>query len=271
MLAPVMVVILGLFCGGIILGVSDGLTLAHFRDLAKDSEFRLSLVFTTLVACIATLLSSAGGLAVALAVRPLVKSNATLYTLLQTPLAIPHLAMAFFLIHMISPSGLLARIAHASGLIAKPADFGELVNDKHGLGILITYLAKEIPFIAVMVLALLLRIGDEHDEVARTLGATRWQRLRHVTLPMVWPALVAASIFVFAYVFSAFEIPFLLGRPYPAMLSVVTQRRYMAIDLAERPGAVAIAVVMSVLTSVIVWAYLNLTRRVGGTGKPIFF
>jgi putative spermidine/putrescine transport system permease protein len=92
-----------------------------------------------------------------------------------------------------------------------------------------------------------------------------------VTLPLVAPAAVSAALVVFAFIFGAFEVPYLLGRPYPAMLSVVAQRRYLDVNLAERPGAIAVAVVISVITAVFVWLYLRLARKLTGTEQPLIF
>jgi len=57
---------------------------------------------------------------------------------------------------------------------------------------------------------------------------------------MLAPAAISASLIVFAFTFGAFDVPFILGRQYPAMLGVVAQRRYMSMDLADRPEAIAI-------------------------------
>jgi putative spermidine/putrescine transport system permease protein len=73
---------------------------------------------------------------------------------------------------------------------------------------------------------------------------------------------------VFAFIFGAFEIPFILGRPFPAMISVVAQQRYMDVNLAARPGAVALAVVSAALTAALAWAYLRLTRALIGLERP---
>lgn len=54
-------------------------------------------------------------------------------------------------------------------------------------------------------------MGDDHEAAARTLGATRWQAFRHVLLPMLMPALAAASALVFAFAFGAYEVPLILG------------------------------------------------------------
>jgi putative spermidine/putrescine transport system permease protein len=127
---------------------------------------------------------------------------------------------------------------------------------------------KEVPFIALMTLALLARLGDEYEQAARVLGASAWQRFRYVTLPLIAPAVVSSSLMVFAFILGAFEVPYILGRPYPAMLSVVAQQRYLDVNLAARPGAIALAMLSTLLTAALAWAYLRLTRALLGLERP---
>jgi putative spermidine/putrescine transport system permease protein len=268
MLGPLLAPLLFLFSNVLVSGSADRFTLADFQRVLYDSEVRLSLGFTAVIALVSSVVSTIGGLGLALLVRRFVRSGGLLYTMLQAPLAIPHLAIGLVLIHLLSPSGLIARLAYAFGLITVPAEFPELINDRYGIGIVIGYVVKEVPFLAVMTLAVLIRTGAELDDVARTLGASRGQRLRYITLPAVRPALLSASIFVFAYTFSAFEAPFLLGRAYPAMLPIVAQRRYMIGDATDRSEAIAIGVMMSVITALCVWMYLRLSAKADG---PIAF
>jgi putative spermidine/putrescine transport system permease protein len=280
LMAPALLVIGLLFAGGLVIAMAQslgyfapveegGFTLAHYSLLWSDREFRMSLAVTLMIATAATIISAAAGLAIALALRGLVVRYRSLNFWLQVPLAVPHLVMAVALINVIAPSGLIARLVYAAGLIDEPADFPALINDRYGVGIIMAYVLKETPFVATMTLALLLRLGDE--ALARTLGASAWQRLRYVTLPLVAPAAVSAALVVFAFIFGAFEVPYLLGRPYPAMISVVAQRRYLDVNLAERPGAIAVAVVISAITAALVWLYLRLARRLAGTEKPLIF
>lgn len=278
MLSPALACV-GLFAAGLIVAIAESLgvfaadgrrlSLTSYLDLAADSEFRASIGLTLGIASVSTAISSLLGLMLALGLRRF--PGRTLRTLLQAPLAIPHLAMAFVVVHLISSSGLIARLAFAMGLIAQPSQFPQLINDARGAGIVLTYVLKEMPFVALVVLALLVRIGDEFENVAKTLGASPWQRFRYVLMPLISPAMVSASVFVFAYIMSAFEIPFLLGRQYPAMLSVVAQRRYVDTDLAERPAAIAIAVVLSILSAFLVWIYLRMTRVFAAVEKPMIF
>jgi putative spermidine/putrescine transport system permease protein len=279
MLAPGLSVVLTLFGGGLVLAFlqsagclpavgEPSFTLEHYRALWTDREFVAALRLSFSVAAGCTLISAVAGFLLALALRDLASRRRVFGGLLQVPLAVPHLAMAVLLIHLAAPSGLVSRLLHAAGLVPEPAGFPELIHDAHGAGIVLAYVLKETPFIALMTLALLLRTGREHEEAARALGASRWQRMRFVTLPLAAPALVSASLVVFAFVFGAFEVPYLLGRPYPAMLAVVAQRRFLGAELADRPAGIAVALVTALVTAVLVVAYLRLARLLAGIERP---
>jgi putative spermidine/putrescine transport system permease protein len=285
MLAPLLTAVVGLFAAGLLVVLLQSLgwlqpagvgapappTAQAYLGLFADREFYLSLTLTLWVATVTTVLSLAGGVAIALGLHRLVRGRRIAYSLLQVPLAVPHLAMAVAMLNLIAPSGLVARAAYAIGWIAGPADFPALVHDRYGAGIVLAYAAKEIPFMAVVATAMLLRLGDDYDALARTLGASARQRLRHVTLPLIAPGVGAAALIVFAYVFAAFETPFLLGRPYPAMLSVVAERQFVSVDLAERPTAMAYALVMTVLAAIVVRGYLALSQAMSGRERPVVF
>jgi putative spermidine/putrescine transport system permease protein len=279
MLSPALGVIGVLFVGGLALATAqsfgyfavtgeNAFTLRHYAALGDDREVYASLWLTLKLATLATVISAICALALALGLREFARRSRAVNMLLQIPLSVPHLAMAGALITVIAPSGLLARAAYVIGLIRQPADFPALINDRYGAGILLAYVLKETPFIALMTLALLARLGDEYEQAARVLGASAWQRFRYVTAPLVAPAVVSSSLIVFAFIFGAFETPFILGRPYPAMLSVVAQQRYLDVNLAARPGAIALAVIGALLTAALAWAYLRLTRALIGLERP---
>lgn len=282
MLGPTLAVMGGLFLGGLLFAGAESFgwgatlgeeswTLNHYRRLLSDREVHRSLGLTLGVAMLATLVSAGVGVAVALALREVACRSRVLNTLVQIPLAMPHLTMAIVLLWIVAPSGLLARVAFQVGWIASPADFPALVQDPYGIGIFLAYSLKEIPFVTLMVLTLLLRLGDEYEELAQTLGASRGQRWRYVTMPLIAPAALSASLMIFAYLLGAFEIPSLLGRSYPAMLSVVAQRRYQSVDLTDRPGGIALAMMLSLGTALLLLAWVRLTRRWMGTARPVFF
>ena len=54
------------------------------------------------------------------------------------------------------------------------------------------------------------------------------------------------------------------------MLGVVAQRRFTSVELAERPDAIAVSVLMSLITAALVWAYLKIARP-GALERPTLF
>lgn len=254
---PAVAVVLLLFGGGLAFAAVD--SFGHYARALREPEFIPSLRLTLNVALASTLLSAAAGFGIAVAVTDAARRSNTMRTLLQIPIAAPHLTLAVAVILLAAPSGLVARLAFAAGLIAEPADVFLLVNDRFGAGIILVFLLKESFFLAAVCLPVLLRVQDDYHDLARTLGASRWQRLRYLVLPLVSPVLLAGSAVVFAFVFSAFEVPLLMGRPFPAMLGVVAQRKFTSAELTERPEAIALAMLTAAISAaaigVCAWAW----------------
>ncbi|MBK9316098.1 MAG: hypothetical protein IPM55_17935 [Acidobacteria bacterium] len=88
---------------------------------------------------------------------------------------------------------------------------------------------------------------------------------------LIAPAVISSSVVVFSFIFGAFEVPYILGRPYPAMLSVIAQRRYLDVDLAQRPESIAVAIVIAVMTALLAWLNLRLTRKLTGIERASIF
>lgn len=260
-LAPALAVIGLLFGASMLYGVGQSLgylpfigatrlSLAAYHNVLTPAtpagrEFWSALGFSLAVSGLATLLSACGALLLAAALagrRP--AGGATLLTL-NANLAIPHMVWAIALLLILAQSGLLARGAAAAGLITLPTEFPVLVRDRYGLGIVVHYVGKEIPFLLLIVLAVLRTQGGAYAAVAATLGAGPWQRLRRVTLPLVWPGLAAGSLLVFAYIFSAYEVPALLGVRHPRALAVLALDYFLNPDLNRRAEGMAICMIMT--------------------------
>ena len=80
------------------------------------------------------------------------------------------------------------------------------------LGIVIAHLIPTIPYMVRMLTAVWQGLGPEYEEAAALLGASRWQTLRRVTLPMLMPGVVAGMLFVFLVSTNVFLLTFLLGQ-----------------------------------------------------------
>ena len=270
-LAPALVVV-GVLFGGAVwsassrsLGVgaigTPGPSLAAYRRLLADPEFWPSVALTAHVAVTSTLLSVVLGVGAALLLRRVRVGRRTLTTLFQLNLPIPHVIGAVAILLLLGQSGFISRLTTGLGWTAAPADFPALLFDPYAVGVIVQYVWKEVPFVGIVALAILRAAGDDLEAAAATLGASAWQRFRFVTLPVLLPGVLSTAIIVFAFAFGTFEVPLLLGASYPAVLPVLAHQRYTDVDLANRPEAMALAVVVTVIVVAAVLVGVALARR----------
>jgi putative spermidine/putrescine transport system permease protein len=271
LLGPAMAFILVLFVGSIVFAVGQSLgympvldqydfNFRTYRKVLHNDDFWRGTLVSLHIAFTSSVLSTILAIICALVLRETFRGKKFISFLFQLSLSIPHMVTAVVVLLLTTQSGLLARLAYAFGLIAEPREFPELVFDPFSIGIILTYLLKEVPFIGIIVLAVLQSVGREHEETAATLGAGRWQRFRYVTLPLIAPGTMSAFIIVFAYVFGAFEIPYLLGRTDPAALPVLAFRDYLDVDLNARAESMAINVLMLLFVLVLIAIYMKISR-----------
>jgi len=247
------------------------LSLAAYRQILFESEyapkFWEATAFSLYVSLVSTALSAVLAVGLALLIRKSTFGRSISTFLLQFSLPVPHLVAAIGVLFLLSQSGLASRAVRLLGLIAQPADFPVLVRDRNGLGVIIAYLWKEVPFMGLVVLAALQSASQDYEDSARTLGAGPWQRFRYITLPVITPSLAASSILVFTYVFGAYEIPGILGVRNPQSLPVLSYELFVSPDLRDRAAAMALSVIMSTLVLVLVALYMALVRRLGQNGQ----
>ncbi len=271
MLAPAVGLVVMLFGGGLLVGLAQSLgyfpaiglrdfTFDHYISVLTDTNFLRSLWLTFRIALVATVLSSVLAVGFALVLRQKFAGSRFATFLFQVPLPVPHLVAASGIILLITQSGLIARLGTAAGLMDVPADFPALVFDKAGIAIILTFLWKEVPFVGLVVLAILQSVGPQYEEQARTLGANGRQRFFSVLLPLIMPGIMSTSIIIFAFTFANYEIPLLLGVRFPTTLPVVAFRQYQDPDLALRPEAMAISIVLAVVAILLLVAYRRLAR-----------
>ncbi len=100
--------------------------------------------------------------------------------------------------------------------------------------------------VVVIVRARLVSIGSSFEEAARDLGATRFQALRFVLMPMLWPAVMASLVVVFAIVIDDFVITSFLSSGVGS--ETVPLRIYSSVRGGATPALNALATLL-VLTS----------------------
>ncbi len=272
LLTPALLVITCLFLGGLVLGFSRSLNYMPLIGLDEPSldayitvfttkSFLLSLLLTTYISLVSTVISCVLAIGAALLLRRVFIGRTLANFLFQVNLTVPHLVGAIGILYLFSQSGVFARLAYEFELIAKPGDFPAMIYDPAAIGIILQYVWKEVPFIGVVILASLQTVGKDYEAAARSLGAGRWQTFRHVLLPLILPGLLSAGMIVFAFTFGAYEIPALLGQNYPTSLPVLAYQKFTNVDLASRPEAMALAMIIAAASCLMIFGYLRLARR----------
>ena len=89
-----------------------------------------------------------------------------------------------------------------------------------------------VPYIALSLLSVLHSVSNDEEDQAATLGVGRFRRFLHITLPRLKPAIAYTSILCFASVFSAYELPSLVGDQH----SLVTLAYYYYNIAGSAPG-----------------------------------
>ncbi|MGH7312534.1 MAG: ABC transporter permease, partial [Candidatus Rokuibacteriota bacterium] len=113
-------------------------------------------------------------------------------------------------------------------------------------GVLIGLVHFSMPTMILILAAAISHIDRTYERAAASLGARPWRVLWRVTLPLSAPGIVSGSLVVFAWTFSAFPTPELLGGGRVKMIANVVKD--LALDSFNWPGSAAFAVVALAVT-----------------------
>jgi ABC-type sugar transport system permease subunit len=121
---------------------------------------------------------------------------------------------------------------------------------------------KNIPFVAIILLAGLQVIPTEVYEAARIDGATGWQAFRRVTLPLLKPALVVALIFRTLQALLVFDVIYIMtgGGPGTSTETLSFFNFYTFIDSTDFGYGGAISVILVVMALIVAGGYVRFFR-----------
>ena len=158
-------------------------TLAHVKKLLFDTAYPQWMWNTVLVSVVSTFFSLAASVLAAYAIERLRFSGAK------------HVGLGIFLAYLVPPSILfipLASVVFQLGLFDTR------------LALILTYPTFLIPFCTWLLMGYFRSIPFELEECALIDGATRWQILVKIVLPLAVPGLISAGIFAFTLSWNEF-------------------------------------------------------------------
>jgi len=194
---------------------------ANFVDMIGDAKV---LWNTAYVAGISTIMAVLIGLVLAwILTRTAIPGRARLERLMELPYYMTPLVGALAWGVLASPR--TGFINQAGRLFGYESDLVDIYSP-FGIAWVMALFEGTVAF--VMISAAMKSMDPSLEESARVLGAGKMRVALTITLPMILPGILSATIFVFAEMLSAFAAAFVLG--IPARFVVVTTSIWMAVS-----------------------------------------
>ena len=185
--APIFVVILFSFNSIKSLQNFEGFSLQWYESFFQSESYRESLFASLEIAFLTMIAATIIGTALAIGlVRARTRWAPGANILMLVPLVVPEIVTGISALLIFSQIGI--RLSFWT--------------------IVIAHITFSISYVTIVVRARMASISQEVEEAAMDLGATRWQSVRLVLVPALWPAVVAAGLLVFAFSFDDFVLSF---------------------------------------------------------------
>jgi putative spermidine/putrescine transport system permease protein len=224
-------------------------TFDNLREITTESLYRTVTLRTLGVAALVTVIDIAIALPIAFYMAKIAsrRVQGILVIAVLTPLWASYLVKAFAWRSVLSDGGVFEWAASRFGL------------DTPGYGLAAVVMTQAyiwLPYVILPIFAGLERVPDSLLDAAGDLGASGWQTLRTVVLPMLVPAIIAGSIFSFSLTLGDYITVNIVGGANQMLGNLV----YTNVGAANNlPLAAAIALI----PVLIMVGYLGAVRRTG--------
>jgi putative spermidine/putrescine transport system permease protein len=192
-----------------------GLTLDNFTALLKPLYARIFLdtVWICTITAICTLvLGYPIAYALVRTTNPLVKS--AILIIVVTPLFLGEVVRTYSWIVVLGNNGFINSVLLKLGLIEHPVQ----MMFTH-FGVVTALVHVTLPVMVIMLAAAISHIDPDYERAAESLGAGPLRALLTITLPLSIPGIIAGVTTAFAWTFSAFATPQLIGGGQVNMVS----------------------------------------------------
>jgi multiple sugar transport system permease protein len=236
--------------------------LNNFRQLFASADIRSSLVNTVVYMAIAVVLSVLLGIAIALTLQRRFRFRGVVLALVILPWALPPVVEAVIWNWMYDPNfGVFNSILHSTHVISSYAVF---IGFNRWLTIFLIELVQVwqiTPLSALIILAALQSVPLDLYEAARVDGANAWQGFRHMTLPMIRPAIAVAAVQAVVLSVNIFDQVYVLNGNAPLASSVMQQTYTVTFQNLDFGQGYALSLLATAGTALLSLAALALIYR----------
>jgi multiple sugar transport system permease protein len=198
---------------------TGGLTLEYLRRMVGDIAFQRAVRNTLLLIVCIVPAQMILALVMALLLQSGLRGSSFLLYCWAIPLAISDLAAGIVWLAIFADRGYLNSVLVELGLSQSGFRFLSYENPvSMFVAVVIAETWRATSIVMVILVAGLQVIPKEYGEAAEVFGATGWQRLRHVTLPLLRPSIQVALILRTILAFQVFAVVIALtGRNLPVL------------------------------------------------------
>jgi multiple sugar transport system permease protein len=194
--------------------------LTNYQQLASDDRFWNSVWVQAQLSFWTVSLQLVIGFAIALLLNGRMRFLELVRSMFIVPMVLPPVVVALIWKILFTPD--ISILDWALGLLHLPQP-AWLAEPRLALwAIIIADVWEWFPFVMLMLLAALQMLPEEPLEAARLDGASTWQAFRHVTLPLLKPAIVVAALFRLIDSVKAFPHIFIMTGGGPGTATEVT-------------------------------------------------
>jgi multiple sugar transport system permease protein len=217
----------------------------NYQDLVTDPVALRSLATSLIFVAVTTPLEVLIGLAMALVLNQSFRGRGWLRAIVLVPWAIPTVVSSQMWRFIFNDRyGLFNFILFGDAAERYWAPLAE--PDLALMSIMVADIWKTSAFAALLILAGLQMIPGELYEAASVDGATPWQQFRHITVPLIKPALLLALLFRTIDALKVFDLVFVMTQGGPADSTNVLQfygyKKSFAEGMIGYGSAIAVAV-----------------------------
>jgi ABC-type Fe3+ transport system permease subunit len=240
-------------------GQITGWTLENYTRFLSDPDGQWVILLTFILALGSTALSVLLSVPLALILREKLRGHRFYRLMVLIPLVVPGLIGALGLLLFWGTRGWFNLfLTQLVPLVNRPVAVNYTMH-----GLIMFYVWLYFPYTCITTLSSLESLDRGIEEAGEVSGATRWQVLRHIVLPLIMPGILAGSVLTFMAAFGAFSVPLIAGGNYrPLAVEIYKQ---IAVPIPARwSAASAIAIVMGALQVIFLTLYMRFVRRGAG-------
>jgi multiple sugar transport system permease protein len=246
------------------IGQAEFVGLANYISLLNDPQFRESFAVTLRFAAIVVSVEMVLGVGLALLLDRELRGMSVLRTVFILPMMIAPIVVGLMWRYMYHPTvGIFNRTLKSLGLEGVPW----LSNgDWAFASVIIADIWQWTPFIFILSLAALQSLPGSVMEAARIDGASAWQTILYIKLPLMLPVLIVTALLRLIDAFKVLEVILVLTNGGPGLSTEILSLRISrtASEFRELGKAAAMSnllLILLLILTVAMFAYTKITER----------